>query len=307
MKKILALTLIICLVVASYVSAAAIHEYANNLLVKGELRVNSTLKRVAGDRNYSMLITDGGFATAPSGQLTKGGSLIGTAAQKNYGLGILVSRDTGKVATGDSNDAGLLISTKNYADNDTNFIFRGINATVSNRQDGQVGILENTITSLNRVGNAPTVNTLAPTIRGLQVSAENFGLCTTEFGGVDVIVKNEGLVATTEYGVRIRNVNNSLATAVDAAIIIQDTGANTGWTRGIDMSGATIGISQIEFSNGAEFYVGAQTTRNAVRTEVGTQGAIGSMYSSSAGKLYLKVNTAGADTDWELVTTSAAD
>lgn len=34
---------------------------------------------------------------------------------------------------------------------------------------------------------------------------------------------------------------------------------------------------------------------------------VGSLYLSAAGKLYLKVNTAGAATDWELVTTTAAD
>lgn len=54
-------------------------------------------------------------------------------------------------------------------------------------------------------------------------------------------------------------------------------------------------------------YVGAQTTRDTVRAEVGTAGAIGSTYQSTAGKLYLKVANADATTDWQKVTATAAD
>jgi hypothetical protein len=54
-------------------------------------------------------------------------------------------------------------------------------------------------------------------------------------------------------------------------------------------------------------YVGAQTTRDTVRAEVGLLGAIGSVYFSSAGKIYLKVANADATADWAKVTSSAAD
>lgn len=57
---------------------------------------------------------------------------------------------------------------------------------------------------------------------------------------------------------------------------------------------------------------GSNTTRATVRAEVDAlvahaSVAIGSVYFSSAGKIYLKVADAVADTDWQRVTTSAVD
>jgi filamentous hemagglutinin family protein len=51
---------------------------------------------------------------------------------------------------------------------------------------------------------------------------------------------------------------------------------------------------------------GSASTRNAVRTAFPSV-AIGSHYLSTAGKQYIKVANAAADTDWEKVTTAAAD
>jgi hypothetical protein len=51
---------------------------------------------------------------------------------------------------------------------------------------------------------------------------------------------------------------------------------------------------------------GSATTRNAVRTAFPSV-AIGSVYLSTAGKMYLKVANAAADTDWERTTTTAVD
>jgi hypothetical protein len=52
---------------------------------------------------------------------------------------------------------------------------------------------------------------------------------------------------------------------------------------------------------------GASTTRDTVRADAGTDYAIGSIYLSTAGKMYLKVANAGATTDWQKVTATAAD
>lgn len=54
---------------------------------------------------------------------------------------------------------------------------------------------------------------------------------------------------------------------------------------------------------------GSATTRSGLRTDISDSSAIsnGSIYLSTAGKMYLKVNNANAATDWEKVTTSAAD
>jgi hypothetical protein len=63
----------------------------------------------------------------------------------------------------------------------------------------------------------------------------------------------------------------------------------------------------IVLTGGQIIVQGTQTTRALVRAEVGDVPAIGSLYLSTAGKLYLKVANAAADTDWQRVTTTAAD
>lgn len=128
-----------------------------------------------------------------------------------------------------------------------------------------------------------------------------------EMGGIDVIFHNEAAAATLQYGVRIRNNDQSNIAPVAAALLIPaNAGNTTGFSYGVDMNGATIPCP-VRMPNGACIYVGAQTTRDTVRAEVGTGGAIGSIYLSSAGKIYLKVANAGATTDWQRVTTTAAD
>lgn len=54
-------------------------------------------------------------------------------------------------------------------------------------------------------------------------------------------------------------------------------------------------------------FQGAATTRAAVLAECGARAAIGANYLSSAGKQYVKVANAAAATDWQRVTTTAAD
>ena len=54
-------------------------------------------------------------------------------------------------------------------------------------------------------------------------------------------------------------------------------------------------------------FQGASTTRAAVFAECGAAAAIGAIYLSSAGKQYVKVANAAASTDWQRVTTTAAD
>jgi len=53
--------------------------------------------------------------------------------------------------------------------------------------------------------------------------------------------------------------------------------------------------------------VGAQTTRAGVLGEVPATLPIGAVYQSTAGKNYIKVANAGAATDWQKVTSTAAD
>ena len=66
-------------------------------------------------------------------------------------------------------------------------------------------------------------------------------------------------------------------------------------------------IDKIVFANGTSLLTGVSTTRAAVRADGGDAAAVGSQYNSTAGKIYFKVANATADTDWQLVTTTAAD
>lgn len=149
---------------------------------------------------------------------------VGGAATKSYLLSVRSDRPSGSAATGDSNDALIKISGSNYAANDTNFIFRGINAAITNRSGGTLGRIEHSMGAQGKSGGT------AGTILGLTVTSENYGTVSDLFGGIDVILKNEAAVATTEFGIRISNQNNSIAGDVASAIVLTESGANTGFT-----------------------------------------------------------------------------
>jgi hypothetical protein len=152
------------------------------------------------------------------------GFFTGEAASKSYLLGLSGDRDSAYAATGDSNDAILKISGSNYAACDTNFIFRGLNAAINNRSGGTLGRIDHSLGSQGKSGG--TVGS----ILGLTITAENYGTVSDLFGGLDIVLKNEAAVATKEFGIRVRNENNSIAGPVNSVIDISETGANTGFT-----------------------------------------------------------------------------
>lgn len=65
-------------------------------------------------------------------------------------------------------------------------------------------------------------------------------------------------------------------------------------------------LKEIESNFGPSVYFGSNTTRATVLAEY-PLAKVGSLYASTAGKLYLRVAVAGAETDWQKVTASAAD
>jgi hypothetical protein len=69
-------------------------------------------------------------------------------------------------------------------------------------------------------------------------------------------MKNEGAKATLEYGIRIRNLDNSTANAVDSAMLVLDSGTNTGFSRLIDASSATLDHS-FKWADGQGAVVGS--------------------------------------------------
>lgn len=172
----------------------------------------------------------------------------GGVNQKTYGLFVNARRPLGSGATLDSNDAVVKGSYNNYAVNDANFIIRGMNFSASNRAGGVTGMLDNLLGCSGKSGGTVT------RIVGLTVSTENFGTVSGVYGGIDIQLKNEGAVATEEYGLKIENINNSLGTAVGSAILVSDTGANIGFTTGLNLNGATL-VNQMVFSNGIKLTV----------------------------------------------------
>jgi hypothetical protein len=50
------------------------------------------------------------------------------------------------------------------------------------------------------------------------------------FGGLDILLTPEGTMAEKSFGIRVRNNNASLATAVAAVLEVSESGANTGFT-----------------------------------------------------------------------------
>jgi hypothetical protein len=221
---------------------------------------------------------------------------VGGAATKSYLLYVAGDRPAGSAATGDSNDAQIRVSGNNYAANDANFIWRGINASINNRDGGTLGRMDHNFGVQNKSGGT------CPTLIGLTVTAENYGTCATEFGGLDVVLKNEGAAATLEYGVRARNLNNSVAGAVNAAFLATDTGTNTGWNYGLDLYGAT--IQRAAFRDAAEvcFLSGTGAPTDGTSGTGATFGAIGSLYADyTNGNLYLNAGTKASPT-WKLVT-----
>ena len=82
--------------------------------------------------------------------------------------------------------------------------------------------------------------------------------------------------------------------------IVVNSSDNTTWNYNIDGS--------MTLPRGPMIFTGNATTRVAVNTQVGTAGSNGSIYLSTAGKMYLRVDGTGvANTDWQRVTTTAVD
>jgi len=98
-------------------------------------------------------------------------------------------------------------------------------------------------------------------------------------------------------------VSNTAGTAVTSKIVFQtvvDSVFSLGSNIALNLVSANVG--------GAYVFSGSANTRADVNTQVGTTGSNGSIYLSTAGKIYLKIAATGtAETDWQRVTTTAVD
>ena len=117
-------------------------------------------------------------------------------------------------------------------------------------------------------------------------------------------------IGNTTINGRLTTTGNTVAAQVNA------TSLNIGANVVVTTSGISVGNSTVNTSaNSTTLSVvnvlilsGSASTRLGVNTEIGSTGSNGSIYLSTAGKIYLKVaNTGVATDDWQRVTTTAVD
>jgi hypothetical protein len=206
-------------------------------------------------------------------RIALGEFLVGTTASHCYGVMIDGDRPSGSVATGDANDAYLRVNGNNYAANDSNFVWRGLNAAIANRSGGTLGRMEHSMGAQNKSGGT------SPTLLVLTATAENYGTCATEMGVADFIHRNEGAAPTTTYGIRIRNDDRSgVSGAVQSAIAISSHASSGGFRELIDASGAVLTeyssgklvvLAKFQGANGTTYYL-VHNTDTATAVSVAT-------------------------------------
>ena len=157
---------------------------------------------------------------------------IGGAAVKHYMVNLTGDMET--ASTGDSNAAFLKIGGSNYAANDSNFIFRGINVGITNRSGGEMGRLESSVGVQNKSGG------IVPTLIALTATTENYGTNATEMFGIDVIARDEVGAGTTRAVARFRNDDRTGVAALDAGLIIESHSSSGGMDTLIRAHGAVL-------------------------------------------------------------------
>jgi len=151
-----------------------------------------------------------------------------------------------------------------------------------------------------------TVNAASLNISGL-TSISNTGLITAPQVGniIPFYYANQAAFpsATSYHGALAHSHSDGKMYFAHAgswsAIVSDGTTANVS---GLNVSSNTINL------NGVTIIRGDASTRLGVNTQIGSTGSNGSIYLSTAGKIYLKVaNTGVATDDWQRVTTTAVD
>ncbi len=145
---------------------------------------------------------------------------VGTTAAQSYLLQLTGDKTDAYDTTGDGYSALLFIQGSNYAQNDTNYTFRGINCNVTNRADGTLGSIYGGNISISlKQSSGNITNAIA-----LQIDAQDLTSGTKAvFGGLDVAINREGAAATEEFGIRVRT-RGTINTAMDTVFRI-DKGA----------------------------------------------------------------------------------
>lgn len=230
----------------------------------------------------------------------------GGAAQKSYLVYMGGDRVSGKVATGDSNDAILRMDHSNRALNDTNFIMRGINMSLQNRASGILNLLEGANISARQRGDSGAITAL----RGMRIEAQvnvGSGAISTTVHGLQIDMQLEANMPSDSAGINVRNKSDGVYTLPTAAFAAKNNGTSSckGFSYGLDLydsAADTCDKAEIRMNDEVCVLTGA-----GVPTD-GTTGAAfaapGSLYIDITNKkLYINGNTKASPT-WKLVTSA---
>jgi hypothetical protein len=135
----------------------------------------------------------------------------------------------------DVDDAYMRISGSNYAANQANYIFRGINQAVNNRSGGIVGELCGIMGSATNYSGAT-----ATTVRAGQFTCRSNNTGSTEVEVLDLFLSHQAADSPTTFTIlRLRNNDETGNVPIGSAIDIDDSHANAkGFNFLIDASGA---------------------------------------------------------------------
>ena len=231
----------------------------------------------------------------------------GGAAQKSYLVYMGGDRLSGKVASGDSNDAILRMDFSNYALNDNNFIMRGINLGVQNRSAGTLNYLESASFTSRQRGDSGAIGLL----RGLYLSIianVGSGAISTTVHGMLVEMQLEANMPSDSAGVVVKNKSDGVYTLPTAAFAAKNNGTSSckGFSYGLDLydsAASTCDKAEIRMNSEVCILKGAGVPTN------GTTGAAfagpGSLYIDITNmKLYINGNTKASPT-WKIVTSAS--
>lgn len=147
----------------------------------------------------------------------------GAAGAQEYLLGLDGDKET--ASSGDSYGGIIKVSGSNYAANDSNYKFYGINCGVSNREDGTLGHIYGGNFSISLKGSSGNITT------GIALTVDAQDLTTgtkSYFGGMDVAINREGTAATEEFGIRIRT-RGTINTAMNTVFRIDKDATDHGF------------------------------------------------------------------------------
>ena len=174
-------------------------------------RFNPVRSSATSGREYGIFVEGSKFFT-------------GTTAAQTYLVMIEAEKPATADTTGDGYGGLLYIKGNNYAQNDTNYTFRGLNVSINNRSGGTLGNIYNTISLSLRQTSGNITNATA-----LQIDAQDLTSGTkTTFGGLDVAMNREGTAATEEYGIRVRT-RGTINTAMNTVFRIDKDATDHGF------------------------------------------------------------------------------